>query len=204
MKFKVPTKQLSAISLLSSVGTVLRVGFGWAAYLVPYVPLPFGFSLYGIFIKIGLTETLAFVSGFVFGPVQGFLTGVLIIVISDIFSAYGPGLWTPFIAAIIGLLGICGGVIRRFKDNPSVALLGTTAVTLTLMSEILQNIWFAWFFSMPIIAVLIMGANSMIMAIINNTVLFTVVAPRIIKVLREWVMPKEQRRGWSTIEQIHS
>lgn len=203
MKFKVPTKQLSAISLLSSVGAVLRVGFGWAAYAVPYVPLPFGFSLYGIFIKIGLTETLTFISGFAFGPVQGFLTGVLMISVSDIFSIYGPGPWTPFIAAIIGLLGICGGLLRRLKHNPSVTLLGVAAVTLTLMSEILQNIWFAWFFNMPVITALIMGVHSIVTAVVNNTVLFTIVAPRIFKVLQEWVMPKETEKRLINRERFH-
>ena len=177
---KIPVKQLSAMSLLVATAAAVRVGMNWVALAM----IPF----YGVVITIGLSETLAFTSGFVFGPIQGFITGALIIIISDLFTWAGP--WTPFIAAIIGLLGVCGGVLRHFKGNPSVALLAITAVTLTLMSEILQNIWFAWFFNMPIIAVLIMGVHSIVMAVINNTVLFTVVAPRIIKVLQEWVMPK--------------
>jgi len=181
MRLEIPVKQLSAISVLIATGAVVRVGLNWVALAVP-IPI------YGILVKIGLSETLAFICGFVFGPVQGFITGALIILVSDLFT--WAGLWTPFIAAIIGLLGFAGGVLRRFKDNLSVTLLGVTAVTLTLMSEILQNIWFAWFFNMPIIAVLIMGVHSIVMAVINNTVLFTVVAPRIIKVLQEWVMPK--------------
>ena len=195
MRSRIPIKQLSAISLLSAVGAVVRTLLGWVAFSVPPVPLPFGFSLYSILIKIGLTETLAFICGFVFGPIQGFIAGALTIVVSDLFSVYGSGVWTPFIAAIIGLLGICGGALRRLNDNPSVTLLGVTAITLTLMSEILQNIWFAWFFSMPIIAVLIMGVHSMVMAMVNNTVLFTVVAPRIIKVLQEMVMSKSEITG---------
>lgn len=195
MQLKVSTRQLSTISLLSAVGAVLRVGFGWAAYAIPKVPLPFGFSLYGIFIKIGLTETLAFVSGFAFGPVQGFLTGALIIIVSDIFSVYGPGVWTPFIAAIIGLIGIFGGVFRRFKGNPTAIFLGVSAVVLTIMSELLQNIWFAWYMwvfympGTPFLMVLVMslagGVVSMVTALVNNVVLFTAVSPRIIKVLKE-------------------
>lgn len=198
MKLRIPTKQLSAISLLSAVGVVVRMGLGWVAYSVPAVPLPFGFSLYGIFIKIGLTETLAFVSGFAFGPVQGFMTGVLIIVVSDIFSIYGPGLWTPFIAAIIGLVGICGGLFRRFRENPSIIFLGISAVILTIVSELFQDIWFAWYmwaFYMPETPFLIVlatslvgGVTSTVTALINNVVFFVAVAPRVINVLREWVM----------------
>jgi len=199
MKSGIPVKQLSAISLLSAVGVVVRMGLGWVAYSVPSVPLPLGFSLYGIFIKIGLTETLAFVSGFAFGPVQGFVTGALIILLSDMFSMYGPGLWTPFIAAIIGLIGVCGGVLRRSKKNPGIIFLSLTAVTLTTMSELLQTIWFAWYIwafytpETPFMIVLAIslagGIVSAVTALVNNVVFFVAVAPKIIKLLREWVMP---------------
>jgi len=195
----IPVKQLSAISLLSAVGVVVRAGLGCAAYSVPPIPLPFGFSIYGIFIKIGLTETLTFVSGFVFGPVQGFVTGALIIVVSDLFSAYGPGLWTPFIAAIIGLLGVGGWVVRRFRNNPGTKFLSVTAVILTTVSELLQTIWFAWYmwaFYMPetpfllvLATSLVGGVSSTVTALVNNVVFFVAVAPRVIEVLRKMVTP---------------
>jgi uncharacterized membrane protein len=205
MKVKIPVKQLSAISLLSAVGVVIRMGLGWVAYSVPAVPLLFGFSLYGILIKIGLTETLAFVSGFAFGPVQGFVTGVLIIAVSDTFSIYGPGLWTPFIAAIIGLIGVCGGVLRRSKKTHGIIFFGSTAVALTIMSQLLQTLWFAWYmwafytpetpFLIVLATSLARGIASAVTALINNIVFFVAVAPRIIKVLQEWVVSKECRRG---------
>ena len=200
MKWRIPTKQLSAISLLSAVGVVVRMGLGWVAYSLPAVPLPFGFSLYGIFIKIGLTETLAFISGFAFGPVQGFMTGVLMIVVSDIFSMYGPGLWTPFIAAIIGLLGICGGLFRRFSENPSIIFLSISAVILTIVSQLFQDIWFAWYmwaFYMPETPFLIVLATSLlggiastVTALVNNVFFFVTVAPVTIKMLQKWVVLK--------------
>jgi len=202
---KIPVKQLTAISLLSAVGAAVRVGLGWVAFSVPAVPLPFGFSFYGIFIKIGLTETLTFVSGFAFGPVQGFATGTLIILVSDMFSMYGPGLWTPFIAAIIGLIGVCGGVLRRSKKDLSIIFLGLTAVALTIMSELLQTTWFAWYMwafytpETPFLTVLAMslagGIASTATALFNNVVFFVAVTPKIIKLLQEWVMPKTQGRS---------
>jgi len=199
---KIPVKQLTAISLLSAVGATVRVGLGWVAFSVPAVSLPFGFSFYGIFIKIGLTETLTFVSGFAFGPVQGFVTGTLIILVSDMFSMYGLGLWTPFIAAIIGLIGVCGGVLRRSKKNLSIIFLGLTAVALTIMSELLQTTWFAWYMwafytpETPFLTVLAMslagGIASTATALFNNVVFFVAIAPKIIKLLQEWVIPKKQ------------
>jgi energy-coupling factor transport system substrate-specific component len=186
----IPVKQLSAISLMIALGAVVRVGVNWVAFAIPIFA-------YGIVVKIGLCETLTFVCGFVFGPVQGFITGALIIVVSDLFT--WAGLWTPIIAAIIGLLGICGGMLRRSRENPSVTFLGVTAVLLTLMSESLQNLYTTWFYlvsGMPLIVAVgtafAGGIVSMITAIINNTVLFTTIVPRIIRILRKMVMGHEE------------
>lgn len=168
----------------------------WVATAVP-VPI------YGIPIKIGLTETLTFVSGFVFGPIQGFITGFLTIVVSDLFIL--PGLWTPFIAAIIGTLGLLEGVLRRFKHNPNVPFLGMAAVVLTMISEVLQNIWLSWYmwtFYMPSTPFMIVfwivqggGIYSMVAALINNVVLFVAVAPKTINLLQEWVIPKAMEKS---------
>jgi len=185
---KIPIKQLSAISLLVATAAALRVGMNWAAFALP-IPI------YGVVVKIGLTETLTFVSGFVFGPMQGFITGVLIIVVSDMFTWAGP--WTPIIAAIIGLLGVCGGLLRRVRENPKVVFLGVTAVVLTLVSETLQNLYTTWFYvvsGMPLGVALVTafggGIVSMVTAIINNTVLFTTVAPRVIAITKKMVISK--------------
>jgi len=185
---EISVKQLAAISMLVATAAAVRVGVNWAAFAI-------AIPIYGVVIKIGLSETLSFVSGFVFGPIQGFITGALIIVVSDIFTWAGP--WTPIIAAIIGLLGVFGGLLRRVRENPGVVFLGVTAVVLTLVSETLQNLYVTWSYmvygmSLEVALVTAFGGGivSMITAMINNTVLFTAVAPRIIKVLQKWVMPK--------------
>jgi len=188
MKVKIPVKQLTAISLLVATAAAVRVGMNWVAFVVP-IPI------YGVVIKIGLAETLSFVSGFVFGPIQGFITGALIIVVSDIFTWAGP--WTPIIAVIIGLLGIFGGLLRRIRENPGIEFLTITAVVLTLMSETLQNLYTTWSnmvygmtFEVALATAFGGGMVSMVTAIINNTVLFTAVAPRIIAITQKMVMPK--------------
>ena len=192
MQTKIPIRQLTAISLLVATAAAVRVGMNWVAFAV--IPA------YGLVVKIGLSETLAFTCGFVFGPIQGFITGALIIVISDMFT--WAGLWTPFIAIIIGMLGFFGGISRRFKPNPSITFLGMTAVVLTVVSELLQNMWFAWYmwaFYMPetpflivLATVVVDGLPSMITAVISNTILFIIVMPRIIKILQEWILLKSQ------------
>ncbi|NVL92906.1 MAG: hypothetical protein HWN71_07725 [Desulfobacterales bacterium] len=184
MKLRISTRQLSTISLMAALGAVVRVGVNWVAFTTPFFP-------YGIIVKIGLCETLAFICGFSFGPLQGFITGALTIVVSDVLTWAGP--WTPIIASIIGLLGVCGGFLRRVRENPGVVFFGVTAVGLTLVSETLQNLYTTWFYlvsGMPLIVALITafsgGIISMVTAILNNAVLFMTVAPRIIRIIREW------------------
>jgi len=134
-------------------------------------------------IKIGLTETLTFISGYALGSVTGFVTGSSIIVISDM--ALIAGVWTPFIALIIGTIGAIGGIVRRFVREPTFELLGISAVLLTLMSESLQNVWVAIFYNLPLYATMFAGLPTLIAALANNVVLFTAVAGRIIKVIKD-------------------
>jgi len=161
---------------LVAAGAVLRVGLGQLALAAP-IPL------YGVLIKVGLTETLAFVSGFVFGAAAGFLTGALIIVTSDLLMIPGP--WTPFIAAIIGIIGVGGGAIRRLVANPSVLVLGISTAALTVMSELLQNAWFAVFFNIPIAVALAMAIPSMLTAVANNVVLLATVGVKTIGLVQK-------------------
>ena len=192
MKLRISTRQLSTISLMAALGAVVRVGANWVAFTTPFFP-------YGIIVKIGLCETLAFICGFSFGPLQGFMTGALIIIVSDMLTWAGP--WTPIIATIIGLLGVCGGLLHRVRETPGVAFFGVTAVGLTLISETLQNLYTTWFYlvsGMPLIAALVMafsgGVISMVTAIINNTVLFMTVVPRIIGTMRRMVALKPEEK----------
>jgi uncharacterized membrane protein len=136
---------------------------------------------YGVVIKLGLSETLSFVSGFVYGSVAGFVTGFMIILLSDMGSPYGAGAWTPFIASIIGLLGICAGIIRRAHPRPTTLMMLTSAVGLTLVSETLQNLWVSVAYGAPFIATMSLGISSLIAAMANNIVLFPTVGTRAIE-----------------------
>ncbi len=142
-------------------------------------------TVYGIVTKIGLSETLSFASGFIFGPVAGFITGFLIILISDIASPYGPGAWTPYIASIIGLLGICGGIIRRIYPKPTVAIALVSAVALTLLSEFLQNAWVSLAYNTPIVGTMVYGIPSLVTAMANNICLFPTVGLKTITFVQE-------------------
>lgn len=171
------SKQVALVATLVAVAVVVRVGF---AELALSSPEPF----YGIVVKIGLTETLAFIIGLAFGPIAGFTGGASIIVISDLMIYPGP--WTPFIASIIGLMfGVGGGILRRFA-NPTLGLRGyaLSGVILTVASETLQNLWVALTYGEPLLAAMAFGVPTLITALLNNTILLIALGPRISTVIR--------------------
>ena len=172
------SKKVALVATLVAVGAVVRFGVDEVAMITPT-------PIYGSVVKIGLSETLTFILGIIYGPVVGFLGGSSIIVISDL--PVEPGPWTPFIAAIIGgVFGLGGGILRRFpKNKPNVLWFSALAVILTIISEFLQNLWSSVFFGVPFLASMIGGIQSLITALVNNTVLFTILAPKVISVIQE-------------------
>lgn len=143
------------------------------------LPEPF----FGIMIAVGLTETLTFISGFTLGVVPGFVTGCSIITISDIATL--PGAWTPFIALIIGLIGVIAGVMRSVITTPTVGMMALSAMLLTLMSETLQNVWVALFYNVPVAVTMVIGLSTLIAALANNIILFTTVGLKIIPIISD-------------------
>ena len=172
------SKQIALISTFIAIGAVVRLGVAGVAASSPE-------PVYGVLTKVGLTETLSFVSGFVYGPIVGFITGFLIILLSDIASPYGPGAWTPFIASIIGLLGLCAGFVRYVRPRPTVLMLVFSAVALTLLSEFLQNLWVSLTYNLPIALTMVTGIPSLITAWANNLILFPTVGMKTIKFIQE-------------------
>jgi len=175
---RLSSKQVALISTFIAIGAIVRIGVDQVGDMVPS-------TAFAVTIKFGLSETLSFVAGFTYGPVVGFLTGFLIILLSDMASPYGAGAWTPFIASIIGLLGICAGIIRRVRPHPTLLIMTVSAVGLTLLSETLQNLWAAVFYGVPIISTMTLGLPSLVAAMANNVVLFPTVGIRAIRFVQE-------------------
>ena len=170
------SREVAFASTFIAVGAASRIVLGNIALESPG-------PLYGILIKVGLTETLTIINGLAIGSVAGFMTGAMIVLVSDLFMAPGP--WTIFIAAIIGLIGLLSGIARRWRSGsmfPGIALL---AVSLTLLSEILQNAWMSLSYSVPFLATMIMGTPSLITALINNSILLTLIGPRAVALIRK-------------------
>jgi hypothetical protein len=137
-------------------------------------------AIYGILVKIGLTETLTFILGCAIGITAGFVRGGLIIIISDLLLV--PGAWTPFIAGIIGpVFGVGGGVVHRIvKGQVTIRALIMSAALLTFVSELLQNAWFTLFFGAPLYVALAQGTPTLATALANNMILLSTVGARAI------------------------
>ena len=168
------SKCIALTAVLIAVGAVARIGIG---SLTMFIPEPF----YGLLIAIGVTETITFISGFTLGPVAGFLTGASIIVISDMATI--PGAWTPFIAIIIGLIGVIAGIVSRVAKEPTFRLMAISATLLTLMSEALQNAWVSLFYNIPLPITMLTGLGTLVVALTNNLILFTTVGSRLIRLI---------------------
>jgi uncharacterized membrane protein len=176
---RLSSRQVALISTFIAIGAIVRIGVDQVGDMVPS-------TAFAVTIKFGLSETLSFVAGFTYGPVVGFLTGFLIILLSDMASPYGAGAWTPFIASIIGLLGICAGIIRRVRPHPTLLMMTVSAVGLTLISETLQNLWAAIFYGAPVVSTMTtLGLPSLVGAMVNNVVLFPTVGIKAIKFVQE-------------------
>jgi hypothetical protein len=168
------SKWIALTAALIAVGAVSRIGIG---SITMFMPPP----LYGWMIAVGLTETLTFISGFTLGPVAGFVTGASIIVISDIATI--PGAWTPIIAIIIGMIGVFAGITRKLNRQLDFRTMAVSSILLTLMSETLQNLAIAVLFNTPIIATLVLGLPTLVVALANNFILFTTVGLRVIRMV---------------------
>jgi uncharacterized membrane protein len=170
------SKNVALTAALIAVGALTRI---LLENVIIFTPQPF----YGLLIAVGLTETLTFISGFTLGPVAGFVTGASIIVISDIGTVPGP--WTPFIAVIIGIIGVIAGIARKFVKQPDFLIMVVSSILLTLMSETLQNVTIALLFNTPIVATVLFGLPTLIVALVNNSILFPTVGLRVIKMILE-------------------
>jgi uncharacterized membrane protein len=169
------SREISLMATIVAMGAVARIVLGNIALGSPS-------PLFGILIKVGFTETLAIANGLALGPAAGFITGALIIVVSDLFMI--PGAWTPFIAGIIGLLGFLAGVVRtRFRTLDSFKF-AVVAAFLTVLSEFLQNLWVSLFYNIPISATMMTGLPSLITALANNVILLTAAGPKIVKLIQ--------------------
>lgn len=128
-KSKMGTKEIALIATLSAFSAVSRV---------PFAVIP----------NVQPTTFLVALSGFVFGPYEGFLVGSTSAIVSNIFLGQGP--WTPWQMFAWGLVGAISGFIGKAKGNISPEAFSIICFLYGFMFDWIMNIWHVLGFIRPL------------------------------------------------------
>lgn len=125
----VSVKQLSLIAALTATAALGRV---------PFAALP----------GVQPTSFLILVTGLVFGPQAGFMTGAMSALVSNFFLGQGP--WTPWQMMAWGLMGFSAGYLRRLNPKNMPWSLAVFAGLWGYIFGWIQNIGFTVLFIYPV------------------------------------------------------
>lgn len=131
------TKEIAVIATLSAFAAVSRMVFA---------PIP----------NVKPVTFLVAISGFVFGPYEGFLIGSTAAFLSNIFFGQGP--WTPWQMFSWGLVGILSGIWGKRKKGVSAVTFSIICFIFGFMFDWIMNIWYVSAFIKPISIKSIIGA----------------------------------------------
>jgi energy-coupling factor transport system substrate-specific component len=125
----VNAREIAIVALLGTLAALLRVPFAAIPSLQP--------STY-----------LVICSGYVFGPLSGFVVGVLTAVVSNFFLGHGP--WTLFQALAWGLAGASATILKALPLRTSWLVLA--GVVWGILFGVIMNVWTWTAFVYPLTA----------------------------------------------------
>lgn len=118
------SKQIVLIAMLGTVSALSRIPF---ASLMNFQPCTF----------------FIICSGYVFGPMSGFMVGAVTPVISNMFLGQGP--WTAYQIFTWGIIGLIAGFLGRFsvpKGTQRTTLLLSYGAVAGIIYAMIINVWF--------------------------------------------------------------
>jgi len=119
-KSKLGTKEIAIIATLSAFSAMSRIVFA---------PIP----------NVKPVTFLVALSGFVFGPYEGFLIGSTSAFLSNIFFGQGP--WTPWQMFSWGIIGVVSGIWGRKGRKVSAIKFSIACFIFGFMFDWIMNIW---------------------------------------------------------------
>jgi energy-coupling factor transport system substrate-specific component len=125
-------KQIVLVSMLGTISALSRLPF---AALMNFQPCTF----------------FIICSGYVFGPIAGFMVAALTALISNLFLGHGP--WTVYQIFTWGLVGVSAGYLRRIpvrSDRARITLLVLFGIAWGFLYSVIINIWFWAAFIYPL------------------------------------------------------
>jgi energy-coupling factor transport system substrate-specific component len=124
-------KEIALVSMLGTISALSRLPF---AAMLNFQPCTF----------------FIICSGYVFGPVAGFMVASLTALISNFFLGHGP--WTPYQMFTWGLVGITAGWLRKLNlsSKTSIIVLAIFGLFWGWLYGIIINVWFWTSFIFPL------------------------------------------------------
>ena len=123
----ISAKEIALVAMLGTISAVSRV---------PFAVIP----------NVQPCTYLIICSGYVFGPVAGFMVGAVTALVSNLFLGQGP--WTPYQMFAWGLVGVSAAYIRRF--NPGRMWLIIFGTIWGYLYGWIVNVWFWVSFIYPL------------------------------------------------------
>lgn len=122
-RYATGAKQIALIAMLGTVSALSRIPF---ASFMNFQPCTF----------------FIICSGYVFGPMAGFMVGALTAIISNLFLGQGP--WTAYQIFTWGFIGILAGLLGKIKIPASLRkpLLLTYGALAGILYAMIINVWF--------------------------------------------------------------
>lgn len=115
------TKEIALLATLSAFAAISRI---------PFAAIP----------NVQPTTFIVALTGYVFGPFQGFLVGSTTALLSNIFLGQGP--WTPWQMLAWGLVGALSGFLGKRKNTLSVLSFSLLCFFFGFFFDWVMNLWF--------------------------------------------------------------
>ena len=171
---KISSKEIALISMMGTLSAISRI---------PFAPIP----------NVQPATFIIICTGYVFGPMAGFMTGALTAIISNMFLGHGP--WTLFQIFGFGLAGVIPGILPHSRTY--IWMLTVFGLIWGYFYGAIVNIWFWASLIYPLTwqTFLLSMLNSVwfdTMHAIANMVFMLVLGKRVISILLKW----NQRFFW--------
>jgi energy-coupling factor transport system substrate-specific component len=121
------SKEVALVGMLGTVAAVSRI---------PFAAIP----------NVQPCTYLIVCSGYVFGPVAGFMVGAVTVIVSNFFLGHGP--WTPYQMLAWGLAGASAAYLRRFGLNTRLLII--FGIIWGYVFGAIMNLWFWTAFVYPL------------------------------------------------------
>jgi len=138
-------------------------------------------------LRLSFGEIPIIIAGILFGPLAGFLTGIAADLLGYMINTFG-GAYIPGLTISAGLTGFLPGLLLRHVDKELSfwQLLGTIALTETIVSVVLNTFWLSLAMGVPMAALLPARILARLLLIVIYTlVIHTVVSRSFVWSLRE-------------------